>query len=426
MKISINVKSIILGVFLLMILCSNTIIGSRTETTILLACLVSVFYCRFKIKDLDNRGRFTVFFYCGFLLFLIANMLLSYSRDISFEYVILFIASFLLFFVTWKRNNINAFFSFGRAVCVFLAFTILLAVIFPSAVIEISKFTNPGRSGVIASEIADGKFSGLVGEKALAAYAMVFGANIEIASYFIQNKRLTKKNYILILLYFVCTLLTSKRMLTLILFIEIVIALRFFQVRNKGAKILIGVFIGLVLMLVAFLLVPQTRNIVERFIEGEEDATFNGRTKFWEFCIEMFLQKPILGYGIGTFNSVFAEQVGYLYQGKLWDMHAHNIYFQILGEGGIVGFLLFVSFLIYCFFKSIKLFKSNHLSNFWKSVLWFSISSQVLFILYGITGNCLYDVSQIFAYLLSISFYLTVNRVNKRAIKEMQIENEKA
>lgn len=414
MRGEIRVRSIILCVFVLMILCSNTIIGSKTETTILLTCIISLIFCKFAIKEFDLKGKRAFILYCLFLIYLIVNAFLSYSANTSLEYSLIFIASFFLFFVEWSKKNLKTFFIFGRIVCVIFACTILLAVVAPNIIILISQYFNPGRSEVIASEISVGQYSGLVGEKALAAYAMVFGANIEIAYYYIQNKKLDFKNYGFIFLYFVCTFLTGKRMLAVILLAQIAVALLLFEIKNKGAKVFIGCFVAMIIVIIVLLAIPQVNIVIARFIAGEDDDTFNGRTLFWDCCIEMFNEKPIFGYGFGTFNDVFAEKVEYVFHDTLWNMHAHNMYLQMLGECGIVGFLIFILILLVFLILSIKLFKSSCLPDFWKGVLWFSIGSQILFIIYGITGNCLYDVQQIFAHLLSLSIYFTVNRINKR------------
>ena len=45
----------------------------------------------------------------------------------------------------------------------------------------------------------------------------------------------------------------------------------------------------------------------------------------------------------------------------------------------------------------------------WKGLLWFSISLQILFIVYGYSGNVLYDKAQLFTYLSSISMLIAVS-----------------
>jgi O-antigen ligase len=123
----------------------------------------------------------------------------------------------------------------------------------------------------------------------------------------------------------------------------------------------------------------------------------------------MFKDKPIIGYGINTFNKAFSDNVGYVYQGSRWNMYAHSMYYELLGETGIVGIVLFGFFMFYSLVYSLRLFKNSCLSNVWKGLLWFSISLQILFIVYGYSGNVLYDKAQLFTYLSSISMLIAVS-----------------
>ena len=54
----------------------------------------------------------------------------------------------------------------------------------------------------------------------------------------------------------------------------------------------------------------------------------------------MFYEKPILGYGINNFVSKIGQRIG------VWT-YAHNNYYEILADLGIVGFLIYYSYYIY-------------------------------------------------------------------------------
>lgn len=108
-------------------------------------------------------------------------------------------------------------------------------------------------------------------------------------------------------------------------------------------------------------------------------------------------------------GKAFSDNVGYVYQGSRWNMYAHSMYYELLGETGIVGIVLFGFFMLYSLVYSLRLFKNSCLSNVWKGLLWFSISLQILFIVYGYSGNVLYDKAQLFTYLSSISMLIAVS-----------------
>ena len=90
-------------------------------------------------------------------------------------------------------------------------------------------------------------------------------------------------------------------------------------------------------------------------------------------------------------------------------MYAHSMYYELLGETGIIGIVLFCAIMIFSLVYSIKLYKYGNMTNVWRGLLWFSISMQVLFIVYGYSGNVLYDKAQLFTYLSSISMVIAVS-----------------
>lgn len=68
-------------------------------------------------------------------------------------------------------------------------------------------------------------------------------------------------------------------------------------------------------------------------ITSFEDASGNGRLILWENAIEAWKSSPLLGQGLGGM---------YRLHGKA----THNTYLELLSETGLVGMLLFLSFLI--------------------------------------------------------------------------------
>jgi O-antigen ligase len=58
----------------------------------------------------------------------------------------------------------------------------------------------------------------------------------------------------------------------------------------------------------------------------------------------MFAQRPILGWGLGTFETVY-PQFRSFYTDLLVDK-AHNDYLQLLAETGVVGFAIVIWFLV--------------------------------------------------------------------------------
>jgi hypothetical protein len=66
------------------------------------------------------------------------------------------------------------------------------------------------------------------------------------------------------------------------------------------------------------------------------------RTAFWEDGIKLFLQRPLLGNGVGSFETALSSVQSFYYETK----YIHNHYIQVLEECGVVGFVPFVGALI--------------------------------------------------------------------------------
>lgn len=109
--------------------------------------------------------------------------------------------------------------------------------------------------------------------------------------------------------------------------------------RNKA---MLAVLV-LLMMPVAFLMMPQEwRDRMATISDYQNDASSMGRINAWGFAINAIKERPIVGVGYQGFTPE-----AFLY----WapdptDWHdAHSIYFEVLGEQGIPGLLIFLAIL---------------------------------------------------------------------------------
>lgn len=78
-------------------------------------------------------------------------------------------------------------------------------------------------------------------------------------------------------------------------------------------------------------------------------------------CVRMFLRKPTIGWGLGTFSVVY-PQFRSFYTGLLID-HAHNDYLEFLVETGAIGFGAILWFLTSVYRSGLKKLKDSRSST---------------------------------------------------------------
>lgn len=88
-------------------------------------------------------------------------------------------------------------------------------------------------------------------------------------------------------------------------------------------------------------LIQRFATILGTVSEGELDTSTEGRLASWQVALELFKEHPVLGVGIGNFNSYYqnmALELGLIFRGE--GRSTHSLYLEILTEQGLVGLLL--------------------------------------------------------------------------------------
>ena len=126
-------------------------------------------------------------------------------------------------------------------------------------------------------------------------------------------------------------------MLSLVL--EIVVFATLTLVQRRNPRVALGVAAVCVLVLV-FLVFLGKVQVLGRLGNLDPDM----RLKITKDCLRMFSHRPVLGWGLGTFPTVYP---GYRsFYTNLFVNEAHNDYAQLLVETGLLGFGLMMWFLI--------------------------------------------------------------------------------
>jgi len=184
--------------------------------------------------------------------------------------------------------------------------------------------------------------------------------------FFLKTKE--KKYAISSVIFFIALLLSGSRGAL----ISLAVALPFIFFDSKGRfksdflKVISITIIGFVSTRFLVFITPyiqQNLNINIDFLndlirkDSLTGTSFIGRIEFWKAGLRAFTEKPITGFGLGTFFSAY--YVGYG-NNQWYSRFAHNHYIQTLTELGIIGFILFLIFVGSVIFTFFKIYKKEH------------------------------------------------------------------
>lgn len=119
---------------------------------------------------------------------------------------------------------------------------------------------------------------------------------------------------------------------------------------GMATALLVSLFIGVVLLGGEF--------SINRFIDSvNTDDPTTGRAHFWSVTLNIIKAYPYLGTGLGSYGVSYTQ---YDSRNGLFRLEqAHNDYLQVLSDGGIVGGVLALIFVVLLFYKAIMRAKSR-------------------------------------------------------------------
>ncbi|MCX6800319.1 MAG: O-antigen ligase family protein [Candidatus Falkowbacteria bacterium] len=127
---------------------------------------------------------------------------------------------------------------------------------------------------------------------------------------------------------------------------------------------------------------------------GELDVSSSIRLDYWYGAIQIFKDNFLFGSGLDTFKNIYPTyQKSPLSSG----IYPHNLYLEILAEGGVFSFVVFLSFLFFILMGSLKNLKNNLI-----------IFALLLSTIFYLAHNALDIGSHYFAYNLLFWFLLGV------------------
>jgi len=359
-----------------------------------------------------------------FLIYFIFNILYQ-GRFMKVHMLDIFIFVFIFLVLLFYKISVKHFITALKIIFVF-SIIYALSAIFQFFFMDIyTKYIlhrfNSAQIEEILRIYRNNNYTGFTSQTAYLAGFLVYGIGV----IFVLYRNAIKRAYRIILVLslpvlFYSLLLTGKRGHLLFMIIALMVTYlfstepkRFF---NQTFKIIIGIVFFIFTFIIAFAnytpnidsqigkLYVRIESTIEGFLVGEDITS--GRIYLYEHALKLFNESPILGIGWRRFQELSVGVIN-LDRGS----HPHNIYFQLLTEIGIVGFILFVIPVVYVFIRTIKLLMNSdaifsHDSR-WKIALQYSLYVQSFFLLYGITGNLLTDHIFLLMYFFAVTIVLS-------------------
>ena len=255
----------------------------------------------------------------------------------------------------------------------------------------------------INSRFSEGYVTGFSREVSYTALYLIIGV---IYSFFMLKG---KKKYVLSVIFILALFLIGKKAQPIFL----ILSLLFIKaISGKDVlKKLSGLLIVVGLIILGYFLFPFWKNIsilsrfsefIDAFMSGKSVIGLtSGRSVLYERALELWKQNKVFGIGWENFRNMASIS------GSDWFAYfdVHNCYLQILCECGIVGIIFFG---ILVLMSLLIVIKKNYKAN----VTFVQLCSTfiVFFLLYCITGTCLYTDSYAIVFFIMLLILITYKK----------------
>lgn len=344
--------------------------------------------------------------FAWFFFIVLRNQNIQFGIDYNILYYIFMIISMILLkkSIVW----IDVMIKFLSFICLVHAVITIMSAFIPEFYFNyIIPIISPEFRGDVTYLYYKGCMAGITSHYSINGMYLAIGTGLISIRAIYDIKMKKCKRIIFPTVMVLALLLTGKRAHLIFMSISLSIVYLIRNYKKIGSslmKLLAIVSILVCTYLIVSLFIPNILVVYERLFNSDY-ATLGGRTELYSDAIKLFKSSPIIGHGWGAYRNYVQYTVGANYTSEYAKMNAHNIYLQLLAETGIVGFSFFVGLIIYNLKKAIKTLKSLlKLQENYNSILIsieILIFIQIFFILYGFTGNPLYDASMYIPYLLS-------------------------
>ena len=234
-----------------------------------------------------------------------------------------------------------------------------------------------------------------------------------------EYKFRTEMSKLLIIL--LAILITGKRTLFVIPLLMVLVVMALSDDYSKYRKIFLLGIAAIVGLGILSAIMPSALNSITRLLEVKDDTSMSSRVYFWDYALMLWSKNKLHGIGFGCFPEHIATggvNLAKYHYIQAWS--AHNIYYQMLAEIGMIGttifcgvFLIGIIYTLYWLKKAKKLQLTNC-----SRIAMIALYCQLWFVIYGFTGNPLCLPGQFFIEFFGLVLISSVRNEWNTAIKE--------
>lgn len=382
-------KLIYIILFMIVYFAGSTFLIEYSMVNVCLLSLFAIFNLKFNFKyklfEKNKSDLFLIFIMILIDVYLFFQLSISFRPETTLVYLERFIAYSFLIIYTPK---------------IYFSFKLLNIIRIYSLVVAFSI--------IIIYVLTGEKTGGLLGSYQYAGLIMSIAFGLFLISYYNDKKRVDILGMLVALLALV---ISGKRTLIFISGIAFVLIFILSCNRKKYEKLMYLMLLFCIIGTISFFTVPAVKSTIERFKLLTVDSTGTGRTYYWDAAKIIYSQNKSVGIGMGCFRFYFDNN--FHRYGNMEAADAHNIYLQMAAEVGYIGASIFIVLFSYSLIRTIKLLKCCKNDVVESFICIYSIFIQIWFIIYGFTGNPLYQPDLMFIYITSISITIPIKQKNK-------------
>lgn len=187
----------------------------------------------------------------------------------------------------------------------------------------------------------------------------------------------------------------------------------------KEKKLLIGlVAIAVLSVPAAYLVSDQYVDRIESIGDYESDESVGVRFQLWRAAADMIADYPVFGVGTGNFPNAYGGTYREKDSANLY-WSPHNVFIQIVTEMGLVGFCIYIMFIISIFRINIQSRKLLAPLKDQKALIYLSNALDVILVGYIVAGQ--FITATYYPHLFQFSVWASaIYLIAKKQVNEME------